>query len=365
MADFVVKETKTFSTLSVNDLREELSGVQYSETNSPSPEDDQPPTIYTGKMVISSHSKPRKLCNFQHPLKTSLAKYTMECDICACSITFRDKVSSCDRCDYDLCEKCGNGAYLDREPCIVFSAHGDTCFGESYCVHVPSSKGALLFGHMDNASGVYAMTSAYFTGRLPSQRVQCQVTYGEEKAIQGVSYCGARDLMSTLIPNDFVAVIDVTGVGSLAVNEENIRAAAVGKLKGHVVIEKVRSDPVTLALLAHLEGKCTYVNGVPYDDGKDLDCAPYTYETNYFCSDPQAVEDETDAYNETQRHTVFLGIPTNSGRWGELESDGDYNEGPVFCWKKDIDAMSTMVVELGNIFVQQYERILRSTEFSL
>jgi hypothetical protein len=92
---------------------------------------------------------------------------------------------------------------LPPEPaaCIVFSAHGDTCFGESSCLHVPGSDGGLLFGHVDNAGGVFSMMKAYFSGKLPPKHVQCQVTYGEEKAINGVYFAGARDVMTSLQPD--------------------------------------------------------------------------------------------------------------------------------------------------------------------
>ena len=125
-------------------------------------------------------------------------------------------------------------------PSIVFSAHGDTCFGESKCQHVPLSHGAIFYGEMDNFAGVHAMMQAYFSGSMPSGRVQCQVTHGEEKATNGVFYAGAREVMTTLKPRDFVAVIDVTGCSGRSVSLDAVLAAP--HVKGHVVIEKVRGE---------------------------------------------------------------------------------------------------------------------------
>jgi hypothetical protein len=245
--------------------------------------------------------------------------------------------------------------------CIVFSAHGDTCFGESSCLHVPDSNGGLLFGHVDNAAGVFAMMKAYFSGKLPPKNVQCQVTYGEEKTINGVHFAGARDVMTSLQPHDFVAVIDVTGSCPRPVNQDTIRNA--GKVKGHVVIEKIRNNQKVLDLLACLRGRRTHMSGTPVGecDGSDDEDVPYTYETYNFCNDPQAFIDETDAYRETQTNTVFLGLPTRGGSAGHLSSDGDYNAGPVFCWQNDIDALSLLIIDIANAFVspayqQQYNK---------
>ena len=64
---------------------------------------------------------------------------------------------------------------------------------------------------------------------------------------------------------------------------------------------------------------------------------------------PQATQDETDAYREVCKDVVFVGLPTIGGHYevptanGEtewLESTGDYNAGPVFCWLKDIEVRS-------------------------
>lgn len=237
-----------------------------------------------------------------------------------------------------------------KRPSIVHSAHGDTCFGESNCVHVPESNGALFYGHMDNASGVHALMKAYFSGGFPPDRVQSKITYGEEKAMNGVYFAGAREVMQFLKPDDLVVVIDVTGACSRSVSEDTIRNA--DKIRGHVIIEKVQRNEKILALLRLLPGLCMAVSGIPTpESGHDQEDYSYTYEIYHHCNDPQAFEDETDAYKETQKNTFFIGIPTTGGSAGELTSDGDYNAGPVFCWKSDIEAVSMLLVDLANVFV--------------
>ena len=243
--------------------------------------------------------------------------------------------------------------FRSPKPNFVLSAHGDTCFGESSCIHVPGSNGYLYYGHIDNAGGVHALMQAYFSGNLPTHQVQCKVTYGEEKAINGVFFAGARDVMENLSPHDFVAVIDVTGSCSRGVNESTVQHAST--LIGHVVIEKVRNNSKVLALLDQLRGKRTHVSGIPVEGSQlgttDDENVPYTYEIYNFCNDEHAYMDETEAYSETQDNTVFLGLQTSGGSYAGLESNGDYNDGPVFCWKRDIDALSLLIVDLANAFI--------------
>ena len=266
---------------------------------------------------------------------------------------------------FTVWESCGDNSH-DRQlrqetkagtTSIVFSAHGDTCFGESSCRLVPGSHGRVYYGHMDNFAGVNSMMQAYFSGKLPSKRVQCNVTYGEEKAVNGIFYAGARDVMKSLSPDDFVAVIDVTGHSSRSVSEESIMNAP--HEVGHVVIEKVRGNHVTKQLLAHLSGYHSHHGGYPLTEKKNKHCKPpYTFETYDWCSDPHAFEDETDAYRETQRNVVFLGLQTCGGSYGAFASSGDYNAEEVFCWKCDIEAMSLLITDLAQIFVDKYEEIL-------
>jgi len=244
-------------------------------------------------------------------------------------------------------------------PAIVFSAHGDTCFGESACRLVPRSKGKLFFGHMDNFAGVHAMLKAYYSGALPSKRIHCKITHGEEKSTNGVYFSGARDVMRDLKPQDFVAVIDVTGQCSRVVSESTVVNASL--VKGHVVIEKILSNPITKQLLRKLKGFHTKHSGVDVEHNADsmklLEEAPYTYETFEWCQDPQAFQDETDAYRETQENVVFLGLQTCGGSFQNLTSSGDYNAGEVFCWVRDIEAMSLLIEDLANVFVKHYDNI--------
>mmetsp|Transcript_12745 Transcript_12745/g.20749 ORF Transcript_12745/g.20749 Transcript_12745/m.20749 type:complete len:286 (+) Transcript_12745:55-912(+) len=241
---------------------------------------------------------------------------------------------------------------------IVFSAHGDTCFGESSCRVVPGSGGGLYFGEVDNFAGVHAMMQAYFSGTLPTTRVQCQVTHGEEKATNGVYYAGAREVMATLSPRDYVVVIDVTGHSSRHVDEASVLSSP--HVKGHVVFEKVRGNQITRKLLKSLSGVHTHHNGIPIIQNSPLSPpnVPYTFETFDWCADAIAFEDETDAYRETQENTVFLGLQTCGGSVQQLSSSGDYNAGEVFCWKRDIEAVSLAIVDLANSFVQSYEALL-------
>lgn len=358
------------------------------------------------------------------------------CDICNTLISRGSFIASCISCDYDVCNNisCYNLVKqftAIRSPCIVFSAHGDTCFGESTCQYVEGSNNTLYYGHMDNAAGVHALMQAYFSGQLPPKQVQCQVTYGEEGNINGVDFAGAREIMNSLQENDFVAVIDVTGTCSRRVNKQTVCDDSSNI--GHVVLEKVKCSAFILSLLSQISGLLTKIDGVlPEEylksvDGEvrslqgyggygeeytsairrlvatryspsapstssdgllpfriagtttsgDMQSYPYTFEIWNECDDPQACEDETDAYREQVNHTVFLGLQTCGGRWevptslsatgqgrssgdgrgrggGEgrvYVSNGDYNEGPVFCWKKDIDAVTSIVIDLAKAFV--------------
>lgn len=81
----------------------------------------------------------------------------------------------------------------------------------------------------------------------------------------------------------------------------------------------------------------------------------FTFEIWHECNDPQADQDETDAYRETQEDVIFLGLPTVGGSYRDCNSSGDYNAGGVFCWKRDIEAMSSFIVKLSNVFVKSIE----------
>jgi hypothetical protein len=262
-------------------------------------------------------------------------------------------IFSCSPCQLNICEWCVPSLPKpqNRLPHLVFSAHGDTCFDETCCLHVPRSSGYLHFGEVDNFGGVSSMLNAYFSGQMPSERVRCNITYGEEQSINGVDFTGARELMSTLEPFDFVVVIDVTGVSPRRVEESTVVGAS--RVTGHVVFEKVLSNPNILSLLSQLSGQKISANGVPCQDPPpSTSPVTYTYETWDWCADPQAWQDETDAYREEIKNVVFLGLPTTGGYIDEeYQSSGDYNAGPVFLWKRDMEALAVVVVELSRAFI--------------
>lgn len=165
-------------------------------------------------------------------------------------------------------------------------------------------------------------------------------------------------VMATLSPRDYVVVIDVTGHSSRHVDEASVLSSP--HVKGHVVFEKVRGNQITRKLLKSLSGVHTHHNGIPIIQNSPLSPpnVPYTFETFDWCADAIAFEDETDAYRETQENTVFLGLQTCGGSVQQLSSSGDYNAGEVFCWKRDIEAVSLAIVDLANSFVQSYEALL-------
>lgn len=297
-------------------------------------------------------------CRRKHILKPRKLKRARECDHCEGEIPSNTHTLHCPKCEYELCGECVTmypmliAASLALPPQIVFSAHGDTCFGESSCVYVTGSNDSLLFGHMDNFAGVHAMMSAFFSGKLPRKRVQCKITYGEEKKQDGVYYAGAREVMEQLNPQDYVIVIDVTGVCPREVNEESVVNA--DSVIGHVLFEKVKHNEDLMRLIARLPGRLLAVDGVKMETESDSENSPrppYTYDIWHECNDPQAAADETNAYRETQRNVMFLGVATTGGGVGEYESGGDYNKEEVFCWRRDIEAVARVVVELANLFV--------------
>lgn len=311
---------------------------------------------------MASESPPTIIpeCRKKHTLKAKKAKRGLQCDICDKDIPVGTQILHCSKCDFDLCGECVANypsiiaAALARPPQLVFSAHGDTCFGESSCLFVPSSNDSLYFGHMDNFAGVYAMMSAFFSGKLPRKRVQCKITYGEETEYDDEDFAGAREVMERLNPQDFVVVIDVTGESPRKVDEESVVNAK--SVIGHVLFEKVKQNEDIMRLISRLPGRLLSVDGVKNETESDIDASPppYTYDIWHECNDPQATEDETDAYRETQKNVVFLGVTTTGGQIGELKSTGDYNEEEVFCWKNDIEAVSQVVIDLSKAFVAEF-----------
>jgi hypothetical protein len=263
----------------------------------------------------------------------------------------------CSACMYSLCSVCSRNWIETRPSHLIFSAHGDTCFSESFCETIDTPNGTLFWGHVDNFAGVYAMLSSYFGGTCHQQRIQYQVTYGEEKTINGVAYAGARDVITTLESDDMCVVIDVTGIESRPLHGHCDPASRKGKV-GHIIFEKVLNNPQILKVLEKLSGVCVARNGTPLPVSDNHRSPNYTYELWDWCEDPQASCDESDVYRKRCQNSVFLGVPTQGGHFSDrYHSDGDYNEGPVFCWKKDIEAVSVVINELTNIFIEHYPRL--------
>lgn len=263
-----------------------------------------------------------------------------------------EKSLYCDGCMYALCGRCTQQYIKERPSRLVFSAHGDTCFEESFCHPIETPHGVIYWGHMDNYAGVYSMLSSYFGGSRHQQRIQYNITYGEEMLTNGIEYAGARDVIKTLMTDDMVIAIDVTGIESRPLTGPN----EIKGTLGHVVFEKVLNNPRILSMISRLSGKCVAKNGIPIQVPlQTIYSSPYTYEIWDWCGDPQASQDESDIYRKHCRNTMFLGVPTQGGNYSEdYHSDGDYNEGPVFCWKKDIEAVSQVINELTNMFVESY-----------
>eukprot|EP00475_Leptophrys_vorax_P035519 TRINITY_DN58599_c0_g1_i10.p1 TRINITY_DN58599_c0_g1~~TRINITY_DN58599_c0_g1_i10.p1 ORF type:complete len:381 (-),score=82.90 TRINITY_DN58599_c0_g1_i10:81-1223(-) len=293
----------------------------------------------------------------------------LDCDGCDQEIKNVKKALYCVKCDFHLCKKCQKNwqikvdpsEALSQPPELIFSAHGDA-LNTNVLKLVPGSSEYLYFGHIDNYTGVYSMLGAFFSGKLPQERVHCKITYGEEgESPSGVEFEGAREVMKRLNPQDWIFVIDVTGIQSRALTPENIARAA--ELTGHVVFEKVKRNKTVIAFLVQTLGLPTQIDGKPLDQCDELLLSDlpageegkvdrnYTYEMWHECEDPQASEDETDVYRLGHENVVFLGMPSSGGQVGDLKSSGDYNDGAVFCWRKDLEAMTQVVIDLSRAFV--------------
>ncbi|MGC8832841.1 MAG: hypothetical protein ACP5R4_02210, partial [Armatimonadota bacterium] len=164
----------------------------------------------------------------------------------------------------------------------------------------------LLYGHLDNFSGVYAVMKAYFSGRLNQDYLRIELTYGEE-----VDMAGAKQVLETLAPEDVVAVVDVTGTST----------------DKDFVIEKCRRDALREFL------------------GKAL-CS-LSFDIYADCPDPVSTHDEADVYFQKCENVFFLGIPITGG---------DYNAGPVFCRERSIDALSEAIC----IIAEQFPELCRA-----
>ena len=306
------------------------------------------------------------------------------CDICETDYELGDPAMTCEDCEFDVCLHCVNhppakekmaSLYAkhgpkkkdpSRPPRLYFSAHGDTCFAESSkCLIVrspnlaPDSNDFLYYGQVDNFAGVYAMLNAYFGGAITGKRVSSQITYGEEGEINGVDFHGAREVAKTLNRNDFVVVIDVAGVvHTKPLVDADV--ASVARPKGLFTVEKAGYNPLLIELFITLFGEPELIDGKvnPKYAAAVADAAsPYGPPVRYFlhnyCDDPVCDEDESDAYRPVVDNCFFLGVPTYAGKvahptTGEsLVTNGDFNEGPVFCWRRDIDAVTTAVARFA------------------
>lgn len=180
---------------------------------------------------------------------------------------------------------------------LVFSCHADTGFDR----HALERRAdGVLYGHLDNFTGVYAVMSAYFSGRLNRDYLRIELTYGEE-----VDFAGALEVRETLRPHDVVFVVDVTGTPT----------------KGDLVIEKCESPELRRFLETVLAGMAVDI----YPD----------------CPDPVSDEDETDVYREAVRFTCFLGVPCFGG---------DYNDGRVCCRDASLAAMAEAICRIAEGF---------------
>ncbi len=270
------------------------------------------------------------------------------------------------RCDFDVCERCvasGAPPSYARAPHLVFTAHGDHNFAATRCSVVPGTGGRLRLAHADNLAGVRAMMEAHWSGELPEDRVRALITDGEEgdDPHTGESFRGARDVALGLESKDVAVVIDVTNteqrqVGREAVSEAYVeRVLADPALRGVLTIEKLGHNAVMEALLNLAWGPPVTIDGRPNDAaGGEAHRDPgFDWHCFHGCPDEVATEDESDAFREEGiSNTVFLGVPTASGRIAGLGTDGDYNEGPVFVWMQDIEAVTRAIILLSKVFVQ-------------
>ncbi len=186
---------------------------------------------------------------------------------------------------------------IKTKPRLVISCHADTGFHSHQLVR---EQGCFI-GHLDNFAGVYAVMNAFFSGRLQSEMVRIELTYGEETDMEG-----ARMVLSSLSDDDTVIVVDVTGT----VTDRDM------------VIEKCKSARMREFICAALDG----MSFVIYEN----------------CPDPIADEDETDVYRERLENVFFLGIPCTGG---------DYNEGIVSCRVSGIQAVSEAIVRFAERFI--------------
>jgi len=177
---------------------------------------------------------------------------------------------------------------------LVISCHADTGF-RSHRLRVRSD--GTVRGNLDNFAGVHAVMTAYFSGRMNVRDLRIELTEGEE-----TDFGGARRVARTLRPEDMVIVVDVTGV----------------RTRKDFTIEKCEHESLRQFLESALQGM--------------------RYSLYTGCPDPIANEDETDVYREVCTRVCFIGIPCVGG---------DYNDGPVRCRLRSIQAVSEALCRLA------------------
>ena len=183
---------------------------------------------------------------------------------------------------------------------LVISCHADTGFrSHRLCL----DNNGDYYGYLDNFVGVHAVMNAYFSGKIDYPDIRIELTYGEEKDMEG-----AYQVMETLNPEDTVIVVDVTG----AVTDSDI------------TIEKCSDPDMKRFIIKALQG--------------------LSYDLYEGCPDPVADEDECDVYRNKLRKVCFLGIPC---------AGGDYNSEMVTAKRKSVDAATNALIQLVKTFSER------------
>lgn len=187
---------------------------------------------------------------------------------------------------------------------IFISAHSDTNYK-----HVKLTKDDTNYiGHLDNYVGVFSVMQAYFSGKLDSEHVRVELTYGEETDFEG-----AIEVAKEVKHDDLLIVVDVT-------------ATPTDK---DFVIEKCKSPAVQKYLKDVL---------------KNFDYDLYTD-----CPDPVSTIDEVEIYKDKTNFCFFLGLPCEGG---------DYNVDAVKCKIKSVEETSKAIIEI----CKNYSHFIKHTE---
>jgi hypothetical protein len=177
---------------------------------------------------------------------------------------------------------------------LVISCHADTGFKAHRLTRRPRG---VVYGHLDNFAGVYAVMQGYFSGRMNKDYVRIELTEGEE-----TDFSGAYRVLRTLDPDDMVIVVDVTGT----------------ETRQDFTVEKCEEKSLQRFLRRTLRG--------------------LKFDLFAGCPDPVCSQDETDVYRERCSRVCFLGIPCTGG---------DYNDGPVFCRVRSLASVSEALCRIA------------------